>query len=144
MKTSSVTDIELLEDLLFGAARTMGGSRLDDDKLIELAADTFTEKPFCIVRQWMLLDVMLPESEEQEIKAQGLEATILYAQKTVFDSKGKHQAGDSLLSDYQRDFDGCIFESKDKLYILAGRGARKHASVPAVAALHARLLNMQY
>ncbi len=132
-----VSDVELLGELLFGSARALGGSRLEDDELIELATVTFTEKPFCIVRQWLLLDVMLPESEEQEIKAQGLEATILYAQKTVFDSKGKHQAGDSLLSDYQLDFDGCIFESKDTLYILAGRGARKHASYPAVQALAA-------
>src|SRR5690349_7327284 len=108
-----VSDAELLGELLFGSARVLGGSRLDDDELIELAADTFSEKPFCIVRQWMLLDVMLPDSREQEIKAQGLEATVLYAQALVFDSHNKHQVGVGVLSDFQRDFDGCIFESQD-------------------------------
>ncbi|MGS0738145.1 DUF6957 family protein [Pseudomonas sp. GG8] len=44
--------------------------------------------------------------------------------------------GGSFITSYQKDFHGCFFESKDKLYILAGRGARKHVSVPAVAALH--------
>ena len=133
----SITDNGLLSDLLFGSARILGGSKLEDDELIELAADIFTEKPFCIVRQWMLMDVMLPESQEQEVKARGLGATILYAQSAIYDSQSKLQPGDSVLSDFQSGFEECIFESKDVLYILAGRGARKHVSAPAVEALRA-------
>lgn len=130
-----ISDAELLGELLYGSSRVLGGSRLDDSKLIELAKEIFSEKPFCIVRQWLLLDVMLPESQEREIKAQGLEATVLYAQAVVFDSGKKLQLGDSVLSDFQSDFEECVFESKDTLYILAGRGARKHTSLPAVKAL---------
>ncbi|MNV01776.1 hypothetical protein D3C71_919940 [compost metagenome] len=132
-----VTDTDLLGDLLFGPAQPLGGSTLGDDELIKLAADTFGEKPFCIVRGWMLLDVMLPDFLEREIKAQSLEATVLYAQAVVFDSSSKVKLGDSVLSDFQSDFEECIFESKGVLYILAGRGARKHASLPAVKALGA-------
>jgi hypothetical protein len=138
-----VTDIDLLGDLLFGSARSLGGSKLGDDELIELAADTFREKPFCIVRRWMLLDVMLPESQEREIKTQGLEATLLYAQAAVFDSQNKLQPGDSILSDFQRAFDGCIFESKRTIFILAGRGARKHVSLPAVEAIAAAIKRVE-
>ncbi|MCK8654750.1 DUF6957 family protein [Pseudomonas umsongensis] len=134
---TSVTDTDLLGDLLFGPAQSLGGSKLGNDELIELATVNFTEKPFCIVRQWLLLDVMLPESQEREVKAQGLGATILYTQSVIYDSQLKLQPGDSVLSDFQSDFEECIFESKDKLYILAGRGARKHASAPAVEALRA-------
>jgi hypothetical protein len=133
----SVTDDELLGDLLYGPARPLGGSKLDDDALVELAADTFKDKPFCVVRHWMILDVMLPESTEQEIKAQGLDATVLYAQAAVFDSQNKHSPSDSILSGYQSDFDGCIFESKTTIFILAGRGFRKHVSLPAFQALNA-------
>jgi len=138
-----VTDIDLLGDLLFGSARSLGGSKLGDDELIELAADTFREKSFCIVRRWMLLDVMLPESQEREIKTQGLEATLLYAQAAVFDSQSKLQPGDSILSDFQREFDGCIFESKHTIFILAGRGARKHVSLPAVEAIAADIKRVE-
>ncbi|MGE8068854.1 DUF6957 family protein [Pseudomonas sp. NPDC089569] len=137
MAKMRVTGTELLGDLLFGSARILGGSALGDDELIELAADTFREKPFCIVRCWMVLDVMLPESTEREIKAQGLEATVLYAQTVVFDSQNDHQPGDSVLSDFQSDFDGCIFESKNTIFILAGRGSRKHTSLPAFQMLNA-------
>jgi len=138
-----VTDIDLLGDLLFGSARSLGGSKLGDDELIELAADTFREKSFCIVRRWMLLDVMLPESQEREVKTQGLEATLLYAQAAVFDSQSKLQPGDSILSDFQREFDGCIFESKHTIFILAGRGARKHVSLPAVEAIAADIKRVE-
>lgn len=132
---TSVTDTDLLGDLLFGPAQSLGGSKLGDDELIKLAADNFTEKPFCIVRRWLLLDVMLPDTQERQLKAKGLEATVLYAQAAVFDSQSKHQPGESIVTGHLRDFDGCIFETDDKVFILAGRGARKHASAPAVDAL---------
>lgn len=143
MMRMSVTDDELLGDLLYGSARPLGGSKLGDDELIELAVDTFREKSFCIVRHWMIWDVMLPESTEQEVKAQGLEATVLYAQAAVFDSQNKHAPGDSILSGYLRDFDGCIFESKTTIFILAGRGARKHVSLPAVQSMAAYINRKQ-
>lgn len=140
---TSVTDTDLLGDLLFGPAQPLGGSTLGDNELVELAADAFGEKPFCIVRGWMLMDVMLPDSQDREIKAQGLEATLLYAQAAVFDSQSRHQPGDSILSDFQRVFDGCIFESKHTIFILAGRGARKHVNLPAVEAIAAAIKRVE-
>lgn len=137
MKKTTVSDAELLSDLLFGPAQPLGGSRLADDELVSLCNETFSEKPFCVVRHWMLLDVMLPQSMEKDIKARGTQATILYAQVMVFDSRGMHQPRGSVLSSYQLDFDGCVFESKETIFILAGRGSRKHASLPAVQALAA-------
>jgi hypothetical protein len=140
---TSVTDIDLLGDLLFGPAQPLSGSNLSNDELIELAAESFTEKPFCIVRRWMILDVMLPEFQEREIKAQGLEATRLYAQSSEFDSESTYLPGDSILSDFQCEFDGCIFESKHRIFILAGRGARKHVSLPTVEALAADIMRAE-
>ncbi|WP_072347166.1 MULTISPECIES: hypothetical protein [unclassified Pseudomonas] len=130
-------ELELLADLLLGPARVLNGAKLDDDELIRASHEAFDGRPFCVVRQWMLLDVMLPASQEQEVKTQGLKPCVLYAQATVYDSLGELKPGDSLLSDYERDFDGCIFESKDVVYILGGRGARKHVSLPALEALNA-------
>ncbi|MNL32256.1 hypothetical protein D3C87_1540950 [compost metagenome] len=91
----------------------------------------------------MLLNVMLPDFQEREIKTQGLWATLLYAQSAVFDSENVHSPGDSILSDYQSDFDGCIFESKTTIFILAGRGARKHVSLPAVEAMAADMKRVE-
>jgi len=130
-------ELELLADLLYGPACVLNGAKLDDDELIRASHEAFDGRPFCVVRQWMLLDVMLPASQEQEVKTQGLKPCVLYAQATVYDSQGELKPGDSLLSDYERDYDGCIFESKEVVYVLAGQGARKHVSLPALQALSA-------
>lgn len=135
---------DLIEDVLYGPARMLGGSRLGDYELIKLAREEFEGQLFCIVRNWMLIDLMLSDEQENEIRKQGLQPSVLYANYAVFDSEERIARGNGFITGYQKDFHGCFFESKDKLYILAGRGARKYASVPAVAALHARLLNMQY
>lgn len=132
-------ELELLADLLYGPACVLNGAKLDNVELIRASHEAFNGRPICVVRHWMLLDVMLPASQEQEVIAQGLKACVLYSPLIVHDSQGKYRPGDSILSGYQRDFDGCIFESKDALYILAGRGARKHVSVPAISALHESL-----
>lgn len=126
---------ELIEDVLYGPARMLGGSMLEDDELIKLACEEFEGQPFCVVRNWMILDLLLPEAQEREIRGQGLQASVLYVHQAVFDSDAQIAAGDRFVTGYKKDFHGCFFESQDKLYILAGRGSRKYASLPAVQAL---------
>jgi hypothetical protein len=143
-KVGGSVETGLLEEVFYGPARILGGSRLEDDELIKLAREEFEGRPFCIVRNWMHIDLMLSDEQESQIRKQGLQPSVLYANQAVFDSEKRIATGNAFITGYQKDFHGCFFESKDKLYILAGRGARKHVSVPAVAALHTRLLNMQY
>lgn len=130
-------ETELVQDLIYGPGRILGGSRLGDDELIRLAREEFEGQPFCIVRNWMMLDLLLSEAQEREVRKQGLQPTVLFINHAVFDSEARVPTGDGFITGYQKDFHGCFFESKDKLYILAGRGARKHASLPALEALKA-------
>nr|WP_242486345.1 hypothetical protein [Pseudomonas sp. TH03] len=113
----------------------LGGSRLGDDELIRLAREEFEGQPFCIVRNWMLIDLMLSGKQENEIRKQGLQPSVLFANHAVFDSEERIARGNGFITGYQKDFHGCFFASQDKLYILAGRGARKHPSLPAVTKL---------
>lgn len=128
---------ELIEDVLYGPAQMLGGSRLEDAELVKLALEEFEGQSFCVARKWLILDVLLPEAQEREVRKQGLRPSVLYVHQSVFDSEARILNGDSFITSYQKDFHGCFFESKEKLYILAGRGARKHASLPAVEALAA-------
>ena len=130
-------ETELIQDLIYGPARVLGGSRLGDDELIQLARKEFEGQRFCIVRNWMLIDLMLSGEQENEIRKQGLQPSVLYVNHAVLDSEVGIARGNGFITGYQKDFHGCFFESMDKLYILAGRGARKHASLPAVKALGA-------
>lgn len=114
----------------------MSGLNLDDDALMQIALDISVGKPLHIVRGWMLIDVMLSDAAEQELQAQGLQPTLLFAVQTVFTSQeGTACNGESVLTCYMRGFKNYLFESKDTMYILAGRGFRKHASLPAIKAL---------
>ncbi|MCM2460297.1 hypothetical protein HGO40_07275 [Pseudomonas sp. CG7] len=136
-------EAELVSEVLFGPARMLGGSRMDDDDLIKLAREEFEDRAFCVVRDWMILDLMLPEGQENEIKNQGLQSTVLYFHRVIFDSEARVSIGNGFVTGYQKDFHGCFFESKDTLYILAGRGARKHASLPAVEAIAAAIKRVE-
>jgi hypothetical protein len=132
---SSDLDEQLVVEALYGLARTLGGSRLENDALIRLAIDEFTGRRIFIVRQWMLLDVIAPDAHEQQIKKNGLIPTVLYADQIVYASDASIAINKRFITGYQKSFEACFFESKDTLYILAGRGCRKHVSLPALIAL---------
>jgi len=127
---------ELIEDVLYGPARMIGGSRLGDEELIKLAQEEFAEQRFCIVRNWILMDILLPDTQERDVQKRGLQPSALFFQETVFDSEGRTAARDSFITGFQKHFQGCFFESEDALYVLAGRGFRKHVSMPAFQALN--------
>lgn len=128
-------DDDLLGDLLFGPARMLRGTELDEAELIRIALDSFDRRPLLVVRTWMLLDVILPSSELQAIEDRGLKPTVLYANHVLFTTQPQEASSYGVISAYQTGLAGCIFESKDALYVLAGRGARKHVSLPALTAL---------
>ncbi|EUB86990.1 DUF6957 family protein [Pseudomonas sp. GM30] len=128
---------KLIEDVLYGPALMLGGSRLENDELIKLAREEFDGQPFCIVRNWMMLDILLPENEERDVRKRGLQPTVLLVHEAVFDSEGRIAARDSFITGFQKDYYGCFLESEETLFILAGRGFRKHVSSPAFQALNA-------
>ncbi len=128
-------DLEAAAELLYGPAQPLMGSPLDDEQLIEAALRAFEGQPFCIVRAWMIIDVMLSDSSQRECEALGMQPVILYAQNVILDSRNRFKPGGCVISTYQVAQFGYFFESKNTTYLLAGRGCRKYASFPAVAAL---------
>jgi len=128
-------DDGLLADLLFGPAHMLRGTELDEEELIRIALESFDPRPLLVVRTWMLLDVILPSAELKAIEDRGLKPNVLYANHVLFTTQPEAVSSYGVISGYQADLDSCIFESKDTLYVLAGRGARKHVSLPALIAL---------
>lgn len=126
-------DEQLISDVLFGHAQGLPGAGLDDENLIKVATEEFSDRAFRIVRGWMLLDVMTDGRGLETDGQAGRERTVLLVHHTVFDSEGK--GSDRRVSSYGNHVDGCFFETPERIYILAGRGARRHVSAPAVEAL---------
>lgn len=127
-------DTELLAKLFHGPAGILYGSKLDDDGLIHAAMEAFGGRAFCIVRNWMLIDVKLTDRHDRLVKENGLQPTLLYANKIV-SANASEEPSQGVLSGFQSRYEDCFFETEEVLFVLAGRGARKRAGIPAVFAL---------
>lgn len=128
-------ETELLADLFYGPAKILHGSGLDDDDLVRTAAEAFGNVAFCIVRNWMLIDVILTDRHDTLIRQSGLQPTVLYANNIVCAGDVIKAMPSGVLSSFLVNYDGCFVETETMHFVLAGRGARKDASVWAVSAL---------
>ncbi|GEM_PF-3083619 len=126
---------QLISDVLFGYARGLPGAGLDDEGLIRVATQEFSGRAFRIVRGWMVLDVIADEGVLGKGSREMQQRTVLLVQHVVFDSEGKQS--EWRVSSYGNHVDGCFFETPERIYVLAGRGARRHVSAPTVEALRA-------
>lgn len=120
--------------LLEGAERVEGLS-VPEDQLMDMVKRRSGGKPFCVIRSWILLDVMVSDKDEKLLEAQGLQPTIMLGREVIFDSRSQSSRPGGLRSSFQYAFSDSVFESKDALYFLAGPGFRKHTSLPAVLTL---------
>lgn len=125
---------KLLEEVFYGPALVLAGSGLADEPLLAAARDEFEGSKYCVVREWMILDVMVGESDEKLISERGLQPVTLYAQRVLFDSTGKGLSG-FRLTGFLRQFEDCFFETDEMVYVLGGRGCRKYVSMPALSEL---------
>lgn len=111
-----------------------GDGRLDE-LIVETARANNQGRPFYVVRDWLLLDIMVPSDVEDDLNAMGLQPTVVFANTVVYDSRARGSRVGAIRSSFQRVLDGCTFESINTSYILAGPGTRKHVSLPALQAL---------
>lgn len=122
--------LEEISQLLYGAGEVMAGWQGTQDELIALAAKAFPGKPFCVVRQWILIDLTVNPDEKEKLMGIGLLPATLYAHEVVLDSRNRFQPGMWVRSNFGVSFtEGCIFETKSTVYLLLSSGLRKEASV---------------
>ena len=129
----SAFDQQLLSDVLYGEAAVIHGLAADDEAVLGMVQQMkYACRP---VRQWLVLDVLLSSEQSDALQQQGLHPSVVFACKPVVTEDGSH-ASQSVLTGYQRAFQGCIFQSADDvLYLLVGRGGRKWISAQALDAL---------
>lgn len=133
-KGGTVEAAQLAYFLLDGAEH-VEGLAFSDDHLIEIARSRSGGKPYCVIRNWILLDVMVSDKDERTLEAQGLLPTVMLGRQVVFDSRTQGSRPGGLRSSFMFALVESVFESKDTLYYLAGPGLRKHTSLTAVLTL---------
>jgi hypothetical protein len=130
--------LEEISQLLYGAGEQMRGWQGTQDELIALAAKAFPGKAFCVVKQWILIDLTVTPAEKDKLTGLGLLPATLFAHEIVLDSKGRFQPGMWVRSNFGVSFtEGCMFETKKTVYLLLGPGLRKEASIGAAFSMKA-------
>jgi hypothetical protein len=75
--------LEEISQLLYGAGEEVAGWRGTQDELIALAAGAFPGKAFCVVKQWILIDLTVTPAEKEKLTGLGLLPATLFAHEVV-------------------------------------------------------------
>lgn len=130
--------LEEIARLFYGPGEEAPGWQGTQEDLIALAATAFPGKAFCVVRQWILINLTVTPDEAEKLNNLGLLPATLYAHEVVLDSKGRFQPSMWVRSNFGKSFtEGCMFETKSTVYLLLGPGLRKEASVGAAFSMKA-------
>ena len=125
-----------LDDLLNGAGTPMSGFLGEVQDAKQAAILAFPNKPFCLVRNWRLIEIEVSDAYKTALASDGLSPFVLYASDVVSHSTGKRQTGDWVRTTFQQSLtQGFLFESVNTVYVMLGSGVRIKASADAVLAI---------
>ena len=81
---------------------------------------------YCTVRDWTIADLEIAEDEKYLFVEQGILPILLYAERVLTDSACRFSPGDWVRSTPLKRFsDGCLFQTRNTIYVLVGPGCRK-------------------
>lgn len=130
--------LDEISQLFYGAEDVTPGWDGSQDDLISLAATKFPTKAFCVVKQWILIDLTVTPDEKEKLTSLGLLPMTLFAHEIVLDSRGRFQPNMWVRSNFGKSFtEGCMFETKNTVYLLLAAGQRKEASRAAAFSMSA-------
>lgn len=129
--TGHYTQTSHLLDILAGAGEHKGldgvmtpteGCSLPSEEAIYLAKSLHPRKRYCLVLDWVLIDVDMAEGRKLP---DGFMPTVVYSPNILEDEAGRFPRGGWVRSTFEVSFqEGCLFETKNTIYVLMGNGAR--------------------
>lgn len=130
------TRIKKIGDFLSSKGEEIHSACDDEAAGIALAQELCPGKPYCSVRQWILVDLDISDDKKALVTEHGFQPILLYAHTVVTDSARRFSPGDwvrsTLLVERKSN---CLFETQNSVYILLGTGSRKTAEPAVVASI---------
>lgn len=121
---------------LLGASAVMEGADIDLELAIHAAQERFPGRSFCVVDEWVWLDLDAPDVVIQGLSGEGKKPVMLLVLNALFDSVTAFKEIQEFRSTPLTEFsDGMFFQTKNKLYVLTGQGRRKSMAQSAVIRL---------
>lgn len=128
-------DLKKISNLLYAPGEVMPGLEMSLEEACArgAAAALFDAMPFCAVRDWVWIDLIVPESIRETLQASGQQPVMVYAGHVLYDSARRFEAGDWVRTTQLVEFaDECIFKTRNTRYVLVGPGVRKSAEFSTV------------
>lgn len=111
----------------------VAGSGLSDDEAIALAKQLSPVKRYCLVKDWVLVDVTFSRGERLP---DGVKPRVLYSGSIIRDEACRFPVGGWVRSTFEVSFSrGCLFETRNTVYVLSGEGRRTTCDWQHLAAL---------
>lgn len=129
-----MTDLSSLAELFPGISLPMLGNSMSDEEALSYARKHFPHGSFCLVRNWLWLDLDAPKEIHQNLAASQLQPAIIYADTVIYDSERRWDVGDFVRTSPLHHFtDDFLFSTLNTTYLLLGPGQRKRTSIENVA-----------
>ncbi len=98
----------------------------EDAKSLALSKSLFT--PYCLVRDWVWIDLIMPDEVLKELEKINKKPVMIYSHTVIYDSSRRFDVGDWVRTTPLIEFtDGCLFRTQNSIYVLIGNGVRKEA-----------------
>lgn len=112
------------------------GTDLTRVEIEALVAERFPRKAYCLVGDWLIFHVDESPESLAKVRATGLEPMFMYAHCVVYDEQGRFPPGGWVRSTLCKSFDGvCLFETRNTVYVLKGKGREMKASLKTIFGL---------
>lgn len=128
-----MSDIDVQD--IIGPGAVMQGSSVELYEAIRITKERFPGQGFCVVNEWIWLDLDAPDLVVDELASEGKKPVMLLVFDVLFDSSALSKCRwfrSTPLVDFT---DGMFFQTENKLYVLLGNGRRKYMSLSAVVRL---------
>lgn len=129
----AMNDLQALNDLLYSPGEPMNGSTMTDEQALAFAREHCWFTEFCLVRQWLWIDLDVSEAQRVELEKTRRQPVILYAHSVIYDSARRWDVGDVVRTSPLSLFEeGFLFRTLNSTYVLLGEGQRKRATLETV------------
>lgn len=126
-------DLHAVTDMLYGQGQAMQGSNMTDEEALAQMRKRFHMAGFCLVRDWIWLDLDVTDAQRAELEKTHRQTVILYAHTVIYDSARRWDVGDFVRTSPLASFEeGFLFKTLNSVYVLLGDGVRKRVALETV------------
>ncbi|WP_336512223.1 DUF6957 family protein [Stutzerimonas stutzeri] len=126
-------ELNAITELLYSPGEPMSGSPMTDEQALAYAREHCWRTEFCLVRQWLWIDLDVAEAQRIELAKTQRQPALIYAHSVIYDSARRWDVGDFVRTSPLYRFDeGFLFKTLNSIYVLLGDGQRKRATLETV------------